>query len=125
MCDRCARLEERVAGLEDEVAYLRSEMGLSVSATRVGLVRAALKLRPGCCKMLLAMFDAKGRVLNRFQLAEAHAHPNGGDTLRAVNVHMCLIRKRLGQESIEGVWGVGYRLTDAGRDKLARILEAA
>lgn len=63
-------LHRRVAELEDECAYLKSELGLSIRATQV---RALVDLGMGAhhARVILALRAAKGRTLSVFQIGDA------------------------------------------------------
>lgn len=126
MCQRCEELEE-------EVAYLRSELGISINSGEVGVLRAAIRtLSPGnragsvgVSRFVLALYHVHGRTLSKYQIMEALPPLNGGDDQRdpkIVDVWACAARKALGRDALENVWGRGVRLTDIGADLVGRIL---
>lgn len=119
MCERCARLEERVAWLE-------SELGLQHEVTRLAKLVSAMGGRGA--RVVLALYAAKGRVLTREQIVERVPPRAGGEddrNLRIIDSWVCRARQSLSASAastIEGVHGVGYRLTDHGLAAVARIL---
>lgn len=123
MCERCEDLEE-------EVAYLKSELGLQEDAEAYRRLRAAMKAAAGnsgrfqAVGLVLALYHAKGRVLSRYQLLEVCPSPSGKEDRDAtiINVWVHQVRKALGSGVIENVWGRGYRLTDLGRQVVSAVL---
>lgn len=117
MCQRCEDLEE-------EVAYLRSEMGERLRVERVDEVARRLKLAPGVTALLLILYGAKGRPVSIYQACEALPSPSKNEDRNPhlVAVYVTKIRKTLGADAIENVWGNGYRLTQHGMDSVGRLL---
>ena len=66
-------------------------------------------------KILLALVQARGRVLTRDQLMDKAMGADVFVTDRAIDVHVTAIRKKLGKASwlVHTVRGVGYRLREA------------
>jgi len=121
-CPRCAELEE-------EVAYLRAELGLQRDETQIALVREALPLgipgRVGVARFLLALYAARGRVMTYAQIMEAVPPKAGGDddrTYNLITIWACWARKALGRDIIDTVFGHGYRLTPEGLTRVRRLL---
>lgn len=65
-------------------------------------------------KLLVALVNARGRVLTRDQLMDKAIGENVFVTDRAIDVHVTAIRKKLGEASwlVHTVRGVGYRLQE-------------
>lgn len=115
------------AELEDEVAWLRSELGISVQA---GVIHALINwggLTPQGAHICAALYAAD-RALTRAQLMDRlpirdRVHESN---LNHISVVVHGIRHRLGQrfdvDMIETVTG-GYRLTPQGREGVAAVLE--
>lgn len=127
----CARCED----LEAEIAYLRSELGLSVDATRVARLTdhlrsfryAHLRGRTGVARLLLALYDAHGRVLTRPQLLDAIPPASGDEDTRSTQLIDALVwgaRSALGKDAIVNLWGCGYALSPEGMAKVAEIVGA-
>lgn len=107
-------LEERIAELEEEVAYLRSELGLTHSAGREANFRKSLGITAQESRFLMALYDARGRMLLKTQLEDAIKRGFDGKAQKVVDVYACRVRKRIGFDAIETVWGSGYRITPKG-----------
>lgn len=115
MCMRCAELEE-------EVAYLKGELGLSIDTTLNNELRDRHNLSPSDARLLCVLSDAKGRVLSRVQLAEAI----GSESINAdsLEVYVWRIRKRLGKEAIKTAWGQGYAIGPLGAKAVTEARKA-
>jgi hypothetical protein len=117
---------ERIEELEAEVAYLKSEMGLSREASDLAAVRDGLRIPRQQAQILLVLFRAYPRILTRFQVWDAIDHPYSGDDVYAtnsINVRVSGIRKNLGQGIIHVSKGVGLGLTDMGAAKIGGCLK--
>lgn len=70
-----------------------------------------LALTPTEFRLLVALIEAEGRVLDRDALVEKGMGPGVAVTDRAIDVHMAALRKKLGESArfIHTVRGVGYR----------------
>ncbi len=112
----CARCEE----LEEEVAYLKGELGELTNTTREYETRKRLGLKPQECKLLAALYSARrsGFVAGGYLLdiieANGKKKTELNDPQRSLLVYIHRIRKQLGRDAIENVWGHGYRLTATG-----------
>lgn len=119
-CPRCADLEE-------EVAFLKSELGIRDDAEELHDLKLSLGLRGTTeASVLRRMFDAGGRVVMKVQLQEAiPARDDVRDRLlKEVDIYVCRLRKRLGAQAIETVYGKGYRLSASGMDIVGNVLNA-
>jgi DNA-binding response OmpR family regulator len=121
MCERCEELQE-------EVAYLRNELGLQVTASEVYAVTTALSIRPQAARLAIAMYRAGGRLMTNMQMFEAIPQVlgekfNDDRSTKLVDVQVCNLRKAMGADAIATVWGKGRALTPAGRARIAAILE--
>lgn len=114
---------DRIAELEAEVAYLRSELGLSIRHGHVHALCRELKITRSHATVLLALRAASGRGLSLEQLDDriplAHGRPRAGYTVR---VFIYQIRKQLGADVIDSMVG-GYRLSSAGFALLDSVLQ--
>lgn len=123
MCARCDDLEE-------QVAYLTSELGLQVRTDAIARLRLALRAATpvhhgalSCAQMLAALYAADGRPLSRYQILEAVPSPSDRDRdAKIVDVWVCAARKALGRELIANVWGQGYQLSPEGMERVAYIV---
>lgn len=121
MCERCEELQE-------EIAWLKSELGLLTSTAQHDKLLQYLKAlyaaaTPSIASMILALRGANGRPMERLQLLDAMPSPGGREDrgYSFVNTQVCHARRALGKAAIRNVWGVGYCLTPAG---LAMVDEA-
>lgn len=124
-------LAERVVELEEEVAYLKGELGLVVDADRLGrLVAASQRVSEsrrgfgqGGSWIALALYGAGNKGLPKTFLLDNM--PRGemteglSDTI--VNVYIHKIRSIIGKDSIFTRYG-GYAMTDVGRSKINELL---
>lgn len=118
-------LEDRIEALEERVAYLEGELGLSIELTRVADV-AELGMMSCAARAALALHDAGGRVLSPYQILDAVPSQDGNDerdTLSMVHALVSKIRKALGAGAVATAWGLGYRITPAGSARLSAALE--
>ncbi len=90
---------------------------LTIDLDRVEVRRAggAMSLTPAEFRLLVALVQARGRVLSRQALLDSLYGPSQGDALeRTVDVHIGRLREKLGEDVgapryIVTVRGVGYR----------------
>jgi DNA-binding response OmpR family regulator len=117
---------DRIAELEEQVAYYRSELGLSVDATQVADLSAAFAIKPCLARMVLALYAAHPRVLTVAQIYDAIPHDDEADSttnpLKIVDVYIHQARRAVGTDFIETVWRVGRRLSAEGREQVASAL---
>ncbi len=118
-----------------EAALRRAPQRPSLSLLRLGSVEVNLEtheaftngerasLTPTEFRLLAALLDAGGRVLNRDSLIEKGMGPGVAVTDRAIDVHVAALRKKLGANSwlIRTVRGVGYRATAEREDGMEGV----
>lgn len=109
--------------LEEEVAYLRGELGLQKAAVRSAKL-ADHGLTGLESALLVALYGANGRPLSRLVCEERMqaARHGGGESLHVVNVYISKLRTKLGADVISNTREVGYALTDVGLAKVANML---
>lgn len=116
MCAQCEQLKE-------EVAYLRSELGLQLDASRVAALQRAFGLSHHKARLVLVLFNAKGRVVSQAQLDDALPLKYTGErSSNFINATVCQLRKQIGKAAVENVFGVGYRISDEMRARAATAL---
>ncbi|MCB9765033.1 MAG: response regulator transcription factor [Alphaproteobacteria bacterium] len=71
---------------------------------------APVELTPGEFEFLLALVRRPGVAITRRWLAERVLDPDREGSERALDVHASRLRRKVGADLIETVWGVGYRL---------------
>lgn len=121
-CD-CEALRDRVAELESELG-LRRQAELMHALALVGR-ELSDRRAPSASRILAALYAAKGRPVSTDNLMRAA--PNKGyhedERLRnIVSVYVYYLRKALGKDAIETVYGFGYRLSAKGMAQAAAML---
>lgn len=112
---------DRLALLEEENAWFRRELGLSIDATRVARVAFGLRLSLQQSRLLLALHAAGGRTLTKPQLLVATAVDAGradDRELKIIDVIVHKVRAAIGADAISTSWGLGYALTPTGIELL-------
>lgn len=104
-CETCADLRERIA-------YLESELGVQASDTEFARVKAAFGLQPMSTRIVLALWKVRGDVIGRWRLEELIRGDGEDCSEGLLKVHISRVRKRLGKDAVDNVWGRGYRLSD-------------
>jgi DNA-binding winged helix-turn-helix (wHTH) protein len=121
------RMADRIAYLEEQVAYYESELGLSDDIELENRLRSIYTLMPTDAKVLATLYTARpGRTLTREHLDDIiSTFSCRQHETKVVEVYICRIRKILDYESVDNVWGRGYKLSPIGRKKVGAALEAA
>lgn len=118
ICPHCETLRE-------EVAYLKGELALALSDDKLARLRRVTGVTPAEAKILLTLYQARGRFCAAYILDEAAPAVSAIDrNLKHVDVRICRIRKKIGKAAIENSWGNGYRITDLGRLVVEEALES-
>lgn len=112
-------LHTRVAELEEECAYLKSELGLSIRSTQI---RALVDLGMGAhhARVVLALLAAKGRTLSVFQIGDA-----ADLTPLSAKIITCQTRRwvpGVENQRSDGSQAGGYHLTPDGQAFVGEIL---
>ncbi len=113
---------DRIAELEEKVAYLEGELGLSMEAERYGVLRHTYGIRPQSAMILLALYDAN-RPLSRGHLLDLLPTQREDGDDHAISVHVAYLRRILGRGAIRNIWGFGYVITPEGLSKVRSVLE--
>lgn len=114
-CSRCADLEE-------EIAYLKSELGLRDDADQIEALREGLDVATAEAHFLRALYNAKGRTVSHMALLDAIPARMPDRDHSIVKVYASRVRARLGPGSIENIWGVGYRLSEEALIRVSAVL---
>lgn len=120
----CPRCEE----LREEIAYLRSELGIQREADKIQRIRSALPRRHSrgqTAQAIVALYDAKGRPVSKLQLLDAIPPKWDGADERGesiVNVWIWHARKALGFDAVQTVYAHGFALTPVGMERVAALL---
>lgn len=114
MCARCEALEETVR-------QLRAELRGVVTIEQVLRVRNAFRLTPAEGQFVMALYGAGNRTVASYQLLD---ETSGEDALlNTLRVRATHIRRKVGPDFFEAVWGLGYRLTPVGRARIYQLLK--
>jgi DNA-binding response OmpR family regulator len=115
-CPHCAAMQE-------ELAWLRSELGLQRSTDQLVAIGETFGLTLAEAQLVHALFRANGRVVHRAVLLEAMPSPYGLQErdLKQVNAIVCRIRKAMGDNAIENIRGLGYRLAALTAERIAAL----
>lgn len=125
-CWRCQRLEQRVRELETAL-----EHSIYIDPAIASKFQEAFALTPTEAAVLSAFWRAKGQQtltsIDLDTLVPAFGRQSNRNdpefrTTNVMKVYVCRLRKKLGYGILSTVTGAGWRLTLAGRDKLATAL---
>ena len=129
-CSNCQQLEQRNADLEERIALLESELGLTKDATLLAEIKDRLGLKPAEAALLQVLYSAPiGRVTRNWTLLEQLPSKGAGSDrdLKIIDVYICRIRKALRAafdiDGVETVHSLGYRLSSEARLRLSSLLE--
>lgn len=109
------RRQQRGPAEPDESGILRAgPLTIDVNKHEISVDGRSVKLTLTEFKLLRALVEAQGRVLNRDRLMDKAMGEDVFVTDRAIDVHVTAIRKKLGEASwlVHTVRGVGYRLQE-------------
>lgn len=129
MCERCAELEARAAALEEQVAYLKSELGVAQVGRVTARILAALDKRgkwggPQIADVIRVLYAAKGSPIPNWRLRDEVPAKSGRDDRceQLATVWIYRVRQHLGAEAVGTIRSRGYFLTPVGMAKVAAIL---
>lgn len=108
-----ADLKARLIALEEDNAYLKSELGILTSLDQVADLQAH-GLTPAQAMIAISLYRS-GRTMSAIALWEQLPHTHGGEDVKIVNMYVCCIRRVAGADTISTHLGVGYRITPKGR----------
>lgn len=119
-CARCWALEERVADLEDQLGIERERVEKRVLLAAFGLTQTEVWY-------LLALWRAKGRVVDPYWLLDNRPirsldEDKQSNPLNVVRVYMFKLRRKVGAECFESMRDEGYMLTPAGLAKIRKVI---
>ena len=111
--------------LEEEVAYLRSELNTVKDERATLAIRRTFDLAPTETAFLLALYNVRGRTVSHWMFDEMVPPTTGRDRDPGVAaVYIWRIRKALGRDAIKSEWGRGYFLTPSGIADVEKALTA-
>ena len=111
---------DRIADLQERIAYLERELGLSLEQTRIARL-IGYGMTRSQAHVVLALHQAAGRTLSADQLDDTL--PRGErDARNFIKVITNRARAIVGADAIETVRGVGYRISGNGAARVERML---
>ena len=118
---------ERIADLEIEIKFLKSELGLSKEESVYAYLRKHHGMRLNEAWTAMALYRRKGQVISNAFLYDNRPSISCDTnlSLQDVKVTVCSLRKSMPPGSIETHFGMGYSMTSVGaafmKEALARI----
>lgn len=104
-------LYDRIAELEELVAYYKGELGMALAADQVMKVSRRWHLTPHEASVVVALVQAKGRACTKTHLVEAIYAGRDEPELKIIDVFVCKVRRKIGDGMIDTLWGKGYAAT--------------
>lgn len=111
--------------LEEEVLYLRREMGLALDAQALAALARAMGMsrRRGVARLVQALHQAKGRPVQNWVLEEnLYTAQDDRAPSNLVAVYVCHARDVLGRDAIANHRAQGYALTRVGMERVRALL---
>lgn len=114
-CANCERLEE-------EVAWLKSELGIGARALIASDVSRSLGVRPQVAELILLLHASHGRIVTKERFGD-ELWPDVDRSTNVLSVAISGARKALGYDAIETIWGKGFRLTAMGLSSVDALIQ--
>lgn len=116
----CAHCED----LKEEIAYLKSELGLQVDSGQVAAIRDAFGLTEQKARILLVLYKARARTISIAQFHDALPCRYGKEerSEKLVQSSISQLRKIVGADAVDTLYGQGYRLGQRMRARIDAIL---
>lgn len=120
-------LSERIADLEEQVAYLKSELGISRDMAIAARFKKAFGLTRGESSIVAMLYSSRFKAFTKDQLFEATRDAGRSEEpgMKVVDVLMYRVRRRLGYQSICTIHNRGYALTPYGVEICDRAMANA
>lgn len=116
---------QQIEKLEAEVAFLKQELGLLQHVDERAKVQRACRLTRQEADVLLALYERKRPVPKEAMLTVVWGLESDVG-VKIVDVVVCKLRRKLGSfDTINTIWGVGYELSEAGRQLVKDALDSA
>lgn len=116
MCMRCDELEE-------EVAYWKSEAGVTTDAALVANLRHLYRLSKMEARVLEAAYRHRGRPLSRERMLELLGSEAVSPNIASVRA--CHIRAKIGKDALITNYGEGFSIGPAGIAAIEKAMRRA
>jgi|GEM_PF-5520889 len=111
------------AELEEEVVWLRDELGLTPDKAALAKIRAK-RFSPMEAEVLYLLWKAGGAVRSSGQIEDAmRLHAKDNDTHTPASIAIFKLRRKLGAEMIDNIRSEGFRLSRSGLEAVTAIVE--
>jgi hypothetical protein len=110
-----AALEKRVSDLEEQVAWLTSELGISKSVDLRAMIKHRWGLSPKESELVAALYNRRQRYTSRALMMDIlYPEPIDQPNWKIIDVYVCKARhkKKMGPAAIISETSIGYRLSD-------------
>lgn len=116
----CSRCED----LKEEIAYLKSELGMALTKDERVSFRTNLGMDTAEAAIVAALYTAKGRLVETYALSDVLPTENDDRSTNIIKVYICRIRRKIGKDAIRTVYSEGYGLTPVGLQRVAAAITA-
>lgn len=110
--------------LRETVLYYQDQEREELAANTQAALRRAYYLQPQEAQVIMALVRAKGRMVKKVDLWARVWGEDSDTSLKILDVRICHIRRKMGSNAIETLWGQGYRLTETGLGLYEKALDA-
>lgn len=117
---------EQISLLQEEILWLRSELGILIDAEQLAEVRLAFAMTPTEARLMLVLINSSLVTTDSAMLAFSSAGYDYDAQEKIVDVIICKVRAKLKRkgiaEAVDTIWGTGWRLSVDGRRSVALAL---
>lgn len=107
--------------MEEEIRFLRRELGIRRQAGELGAVMVRFGMTEYQARIALDLYVAGGRPVTREHLSR---HVRGLTAENTISVHVLRVRRALGgSKMIETAYGLGYAMTAPALAKMTAALQ--
>ncbi len=106
------RRAEQHAGDAGAETFRAADLVIDVSRMRLTRDGTEIELTPTEFQLVATLARHVGRVFTRAQLLDALGGSDADTFDRAIDSHIKNIRRKLGRDTIETVYGIGYRFVE-------------
>ncbi len=111
-----------IEALTDERDHYKRELGILRDREAESMMTSRLGLSPKEGATLMVLYARRGRIISRDAILTAvyggMDEPDG----RIIQVFICRVRKKIGEDKIALHWGQGYEITQAGVEAVEKAM---